>query len=102
MHIEDGRLVIDKEGHTAKIVPAVDHVSFSGKRALAQGQIAKYITERCVIELRSEGLTVTELAPGLDLERDVLSQSGTPLRVAADLREMEAALFHPEPIGLSL
>ena len=102
MHLEDGRLVIDKEGHTAKIVPAVDHVSFSGKRALAQGQRAKYITERCVIELREDGLTVTELAPGLDLERDVLGQSGTPLKVAPDLREMEAALFRPEPIGLSL
>ena len=102
MHLEDGRLVIDKEGHTAKIVPAVDHVSFSGKRALAQGQSAKYITERCVIELREDGLTVTELAPGLDLERDVLGQSGTPLKVAPDLREMEAALFRPEPIGLSL
>ena len=102
MHLEDGRLVIDKEGHTAKIVPAVDHVSFSGKRALAQGQNAKYITERCVIELRKDGLTVTELAPGLDLDRDVLSQSATPLKVAPDLREMEAALFRPEPIGLSL
>ena len=102
MHLEDGRLVIDKEGHTAKIVPAVDHVSFSGKRALAQGQNAKYITERCVIELRKDGLTVTELAPGLDLDRDVLSQSATPLKVAPDLREMEAALFRPESIGLSL
>ena len=55
-----------------------------------------------MIELRKDGLTVTELAPGLDLDRDVLSQSATPLKVAPDLREMEAALFRPEPIGLSL
>lgn len=102
MRIEDGRIVIDKEGHTAKIVPKVDHVSFSGKRALVQGQKAKYITERCVIELREDGLTVTEIAPGLDPERDVLGQSATPLRVSPDLREMDAALFRPEPFGLSL
>ncbi|MEQ9039567.1 MAG: acyl CoA:acetate/3-ketoacid CoA transferase [Silicimonas sp.] len=102
MRVEDGRIVIDKEGHTAKIVPKVDHVSFSGKRALVQGQKAKYITERCVIELREDGLTVTEIAPGLDPERDVLGQSATPLRVSPDLREMDAALFRPEPFGLSL
>ena len=102
MRVEDGRIVIDKEGHTAKIVPKVDHVSFSGKRALVQGQKAKYITERCVIELTEDGLTVTEIAPGLDPERDVLGQSATPLRVAPDLRVMDAALFRPEPFGLSL
>ena len=99
--VADGRLVIDSEGHTAKIVPRVDQVSFSGKRALAQGQQAKYVTERCVIELREEGLTVTELAPGVDLERDVLGQAGTPLRVADDLGHMDPALFRPEPFGLT-
>ncbi len=101
MRVEDGRLTIDAEGHTAKIVPKVDHVSFSGKRAVAQGQEATYVTERCVIKLTDQGLTVTEIAPGLELQRDVLDQAGTPLRVADDLREMDAALFRPEPFGLS-
>ena len=101
MRIEDGRLVIDREGHTAKFVEAVDQVSYSGRRARAQGQEATYVTERCVIELREGGLTVTELAPGLDLERDVLARAGTALMVAPDLREMEAALFAPGPIGLA-
>ncbi|MEO0991997.1 MAG: CoA-transferase, partial [Pseudomonadota bacterium] len=56
MHIEDGKLVIDKEGKIAKLVPTVDQVSFSGKRAIAQGQQATYITERCVMELTEDGL----------------------------------------------
>ena len=101
MRIEDGHLAIDKEGHTAKIVPKVDHVSFSGKRAVAQGQEATYVTERCVIKLTDQGLTVTEVAPGVDLRRDVLDQAGTPLRVTDDLREMDPALFKPEPFGLT-
>lgn len=100
MHIEDGKLVIDKEGHTAKIVPAVDQVSFSGRRARVQGQDATYVTERCVIRLTDEGLTVTELAPGVDLQRDVLEQAGTPLKVAEELRAMDPRLFQPGPIGL--
>ncbi|NNE80885.1 MAG: acyl CoA:acetate/3-ketoacid CoA transferase [Silicimonas sp.] len=102
MHIDDGRLVIDKEGHTAKFVPKVDQVSFSGRRALAQGQNATYVTERCVIKLTKNGLIVTEIAPGIDLQADVLDQSATPLQVADDLREMDAELFRSESFGLSL
>ena len=101
MRIENGKLVIDKEGHTAKFVEAVDQVSFSGKRAKTQGQKATYVTERCVVELHEEGLTVTEIAPGVDLQRDILDQSATTLRVANDMRPMDPALFQPELIGLS-
>lgn len=100
MRVEDGKLAIDKEGHTAKFVDAVDQVSFSGKRAMAQGQQATYVTERCVVELRDDGLTVTEVAPGLDLKRDILDQAATPLKVADDLRPMAGALFQPGLIGL--
>ncbi|MEL7114349.1 MAG: acyl CoA:acetate/3-ketoacid CoA transferase [Pseudomonadota bacterium] len=101
MRIEDGKLLIDREGHTAKFVEAVDQVSFSGKRAQRQGQHATYVTERCVVELRPEGLTVTEVAPGVDIERDVLAQAGTTLRVADDVAMMSAALFQPGLIGLA-
>ena len=100
MHIEEGRLVIDQEGKIAKIVPQVDQISFSGKRAVAQGQQATYVTERCVMKLTADGLLVTEIAPGIDLDRDVLAQAATPLKVADDLRQMDPALFQPELIGL--
>lgn len=102
MHLEDGRLVIDKEGRIAKIVPRVDQVSFSGKRARMQGQDITYVTERCVLRLVDSGLMVTEIAPGLDLQRDVLDQAATPLSVAKDLKTMDARLFQPEPMGLAL
>jgi propionate CoA-transferase len=100
MRIADGRLVIDAEGRIAKIVPRVDQVSFSGRRAVAQGQDITYVTERCVMKLTPEGLVVTEVAPGLDLARDVLARADTALTVAPDLREMDARLFRPEPMGL--
>ena len=102
MRLEDGKLVIDQEGKIAKFVEAVDQVSFSGARATAQGQDVTYVTERCVICLRDGRLVVTEIAPGLDLQRDILDQAATPLDVAADLRVMDSALFHPEVMNLTL
>ena len=62
----------------------------------AEGGLA---TMRCVVELRPEGLTVTEGAPGLELQRDVLDQARTALRVADDVKPMDVALFRPEPVG---
>ena len=69
---------------------------------MEQGQEVTYVTERCVMRLTPDGITVTELAPGVDLERDVLAQAAIPLEVAPDLRTMDAALFRPEPFGLVL
>jgi len=94
--------VIRREGKVRKLAGAVDHVTFSGRRAARHGQRATYITERCVLELTPDGLVVTELAPGVDLERDVLAQAEFPLLVPAPPRRMDAALFRPGPIGLSL
>jgi propionate CoA-transferase len=94
--VEDGRVVIRREGRLPKFVEQVSGVTFSGRRAIAQGQRVLYVTERCVIELREPGLTVTEIAPGIDLERDVLAQAGFPLLVSDQLTQMDAALFRPE------
>lgn len=102
MQIQDGRLVIEKEGKIAKVVSAVDQISFSGPRAAAQGQEVTYVTERCVMRLLDGVLSVTEIAPGIDLQRDVLAQAATALHVAPDLREMDAALFRDAPMGLEL
>lgn len=66
-----------------------------------QGQEITYVTERCVIRLLDQGLTVTEVAPGLDLRRDVLDQAATPLHVAP-LKVMDDALFREGPMGLVL
>jgi propionate CoA-transferase len=100
--VEEGRLHIPAEGKVKKVVPEVEHVSFSGRRAVQQGQDVTYVTERCVMRLGPEGLVVTELAPGADLERDVLAQADCPLAVSPDLRPMDGRLFRPEPFGLEL
>jgi acyl CoA:acetate/3-ketoacid CoA transferase len=102
LSIADGKLVVDKEGKVAKIVEKVDQVSFSGRRARAQGQDITYVTERCVMRLADDGLVLTEVAPGIDIHRDILEQAAAPISVAEDVREMDAALFRPDKIGLSL
>lgn len=102
MTIDDGKLVTQKEGKIAKFVDGVDQVSFSGKRAIAQGQDVTYVTERCVIKLTKRGLVVTEVAPGLNLQRDILDQAKTPLIVSDSLCEMDGALFRPELMNLKL
>ncbi|MEM0946468.1 MAG: acyl CoA:acetate/3-ketoacid CoA transferase [Pseudomonadota bacterium] len=102
MRVADGQLKIDQEGRIAKFVDRVDQVSFSGRRAMAQGQDITYVTERCVVKLMPEGLTVTEVAPGLDVTRDVVDQAATPLRVADDLKVMDGRLFCDKPMGLTL
>ena len=100
LEIQNERLKIVQEGSVAKLVPQVEHVTFSGRRARQQGQQVTYITERCVMRLEKDGLAVTEIAPGVDLERDVLAQAGFRLLVSKNLRSMDEKLFRPEPMQL--
>jgi acyl CoA:acetate/3-ketoacid CoA transferase len=102
LEIVDGELRIVQEGRFRKLVPQVEQVTFSGRRAVELGQRITYITERCVLTLEPEGLTVVEIAPGVDLERDVLGQSDIPLRVSPDMRVMAGRLFDPAPMALVL
>lgn len=102
LEIQDGRLHISREGKVKKLVEAVEQISFSGPRAVQQGQEIVYVTERCVMRLEPAGLTVLEIAPGVNLERDVLAQSEFPLLVSPQLKTIDANLFHPEPIKLKL
>ncbi|SOY48015.1 acyl CoA:acetate/3-ketoacid CoA transferase [Cupriavidus taiwanensis] len=110
----DGSLQIVREGRVKKIVPEVSHLSFNGPYVASLGIPVVYITERAVFEMRagegsegaegSEGgearLTLVEIAPGVDLQRDVLDQCATPVAVAPDLRQMDARLFQAGPMRL--
>jgi len=98
--VSDGRLCIRREGTVSKFVERVGHVTFNGERARADGQSVLYITERCVLRLGESGLELIEIAPGVDLERDVLARMGFRPRIAPDLREMDAAIFTDAPLGL--
>jgi propionate CoA-transferase len=102
LSVENGAIRIDKEGRVRKLVPEVEHVTFSGRRAVEQGQDITYVTERCVMKLTPAGVTVIEIAPGINLERDVLAEADFPLEVARDLKVTPERLYHPELIGLDL
>jgi acyl CoA:acetate/3-ketoacid CoA transferase len=100
--VGDGALKIHQEGKSRKLVNKVDHVTFSGHMALQRGQNILYITERCVMKLTAEGLLITEIAPGIELEKDVLSQAEFPLLVSDDLKIMRPSLFTDAVMGLEL
>ena len=100
--LSDGRIEVTQEGKFQKLVKEVEHVTFSGAKGIERQQQVLYVTERCVMQLTDEGLEVIEVAPGIDLERDVLAQAAFPLRVSATLKVMDESIFRPEPFGLSL
>ena len=102
LEVGDGKLKIVKEGKSRKLVSAVEHVTFSGQMARKRGQRVIYVTERCVLSLDAEGITVREVAPGVDVQRDVVAQSDLSLRVASDLKVMDSALFRDAPLELKL
>ena len=102
IEIDDGRLTIRDDGNVPKFVPEVEHVTFSGRMAREQKQDVTFITERCVIRLLEDGLTVTEIAPGVELERDVLGRVDVRLRVSPLLKTMDERIFRPEPMRFAL
>jgi len=98
--VGDGELRIDRPGTAPKFVEDVSQITFSGERARASGQDVHFVTERCVLRLTAHGLELVEIAPGLDLERDVLSQMAFRPAIADDLRDMDRAIFRDAPMGL--
>ena len=98
--LRDGALHIVQDGCSAKFVREVEHRTFSGAVAVQRRQPVLYITERCVFELRSEGLELIEIAPGVDLQRDVLAKMDFAPIIQAPPRLMDARIFRPEPMRL--
>lgn len=98
--VENGQLRIVKEGRSKKFVKKVDQITFSGAYAQEVGQPVLYITERAVFELRPEGLVLIEIAPGVELERDILQQIEFPVTVAADLKIMDPRIFLEPLMGI--
>jgi propionate CoA-transferase len=99
--IGEGRLTIVKEGRFKKFVPQVAQITFSGELAAERGQRVQFVTERAVLVITKEGLLLTEIAPGVDLEKDVLGQMAFRPKVAPDLRRMDARIFRAERMGLA-
>ncbi len=98
--INNGELEILCEGRVCKFVKRVEHLTFSGELARKHAKPVFYITERAVFRLGSEGLELIEIAPGVDLDRDVLGQMEFEPKIIEPLLLMDARIFHDECIGL--
>jgi propionate CoA-transferase len=94
--VQDGKIVILKEGSRKKFVKQVDHVTFSGKYARKIGKPVFYVTERSVFSLEAVGLTLIERAPGLEVEKDIISAMEFRPKISPALKEMPRELFMPQ------
>ncbi|GAB7389089.1 acyl CoA:acetate/3-ketoacid CoA transferase [Bacillaceae bacterium] len=93
VEIKDGRLHIANEGRHKKFIPDVEQITFNAKMGLQKKQEVLYITERAVFRLEKQGLCLVEVAPGVDVEKDILSHIAFEVTLSPDLKEMDADLF---------
>ncbi|HKK48994.1 MAG TPA: acyl CoA:acetate/3-ketoacid CoA transferase, partial [Alkalispirochaeta sp.] len=100
--VEDGTLRILQEGTIKKFVQTVEHKTFSGSYAVKVRQPVMYITERAVFELSEKGLMLTEIAPGVDVDRDVIGQMDFKPVISPQLKTMDARIFAEARMGLTL
>jgi propionate CoA-transferase len=100
LKIEDGELKIKKDGDRIKFVEHVEHITYSGRTAAMLGQPALYITERAVFSLSPEGLQLLEVAPGIDIKKDLLARMEFEpvIRKKPDL--MDKRIFEPGLMGM--
>jgi len=96
----DGVLHILRDGEVRKFVDKVEHVTFSGDVARRMGKTVLYVTERCVFRLTGEGLELTEIAPGIDLDRDILAKMDFRPLLPRPPAPMDARIFAAGPMGL--
>ena len=101
VEVADGKIKILQEGEKKKFVKEVEHITFSGTYANKVKQPVLYITERAVFELRPEGVTLIEIAPGIDLQTQILDQMEFMPKIADDLKLMDERIFRDEPMGLA-
>lgn len=98
--IIDGRLHVIREGNERKFIKQVQQKTFSGYYAAKNKKRVIYVTERCVFKLTEEGLELTEIAPGIDLKKDILDQMGFAPVVKGEPKLMDARIFMEEPMNL--
>lgn len=99
--MQNGQLQILAEGKVRKFVETVEQITFSGAVARRGTQKILFVTERCVFKLVPAGLLLTEIAPGIELERDILGQMGYRPLIAPELKRMDARIFSAEPMNIA-
>lgn len=100
VNVSDGKLKIVTEGTVQKFLADVEQVTFSGDFARERNQPVLFVTERCVFSLTDQGLTLVEVAPGIDLQRDIFSQMAFQPAMHTSPAWMDSRIFRPEPMGL--
>lgn len=98
--VGDGKLTILQEGTIQKFVKNVEQITFAGQYAKPSQEVL-YVTERCVFQLMDGKMTLIEIAPGIDLEKDVLAHMGFTPAVSPNLKTMDPALFQETWGGLA-
>jgi propionate CoA-transferase len=101
MEIRNSQLAILQEGRYKKFVNNVEEITAPGTSMRQKGQEVFYVTERAVFTLTSQGPCIIEVAPGVDLEKDILQQMEFRPAISENLRPMERRIFSEEPMGLS-
>jgi propionate CoA-transferase len=91
----DGKTHIEREGKHKKFVKSLQQICYSARIARERGQTALFVTERAVLRIAAGGLELTEVAPGVDLERDIFARMDFRPAVATNLRQMDPRLFQP-------
>ena len=98
--VKDGLLQILEDGKAQKFVDEVEHRTFSGSQAAKWGKSVLYITERCVFKLTAEGLELTEIAPGIDLQQDILARMSFKPLMPSEPKLMDARIFADVPMNI--
>jgi propionate CoA-transferase len=97
----DGKTIIRKEGRHKKFVPKLEQVCYNASMGRQRRQVALFVTERAVFRVGPTGLELIEIGPGIDVERDVISNMGFRPLVSRDLKTMDARIFRPGLMHLS-
>lgn len=97
--VGDGLLTIARDGRISKFVEQVREVTFCGPAARKAGKPVTYVTERAVFRLTPEGVTLVEIAPGIELQRHVLDRMAFQPKIAPDLALMDPACFVSDAAG---
>ncbi|NNS69991.1 acyl CoA:acetate/3-ketoacid CoA transferase [Escherichia coli] len=100
--ITDGKLNIVQEGRVKKFIRELPEITFSGKIALERGMDVRYITERAVFTLKEDGLHLIEIAPGVDLQKDILDKMDFTPVISPELKLMDERLFIDAAMGFVL
>jgi propionate CoA-transferase len=98
--VQDGKLRILQDGKVKKFVNQVEHITFSGKYAMKKNQPVLYVTERCVFSLTREGVELIEIAPGMEVKKDILPWMDFKPMIKEPVRLMDERIFKEDPMGL--